>query len=177
MERNMRHFTFRSLRNVWLALIFVFFALNNDSLYAKETGTLGAGIVLGDPIGPNVKYWLNPKAALDVGLGFKKDFTVYTDFLWHEWTLFPQPPRGSLAGYFGLGLRYEEKRGNDDFGFRMVTGAAYWFPSHPIEVFLEIVPVFQVSPDTDTDVDAGIGLRYYFHGFNRPSPSSVTYGR
>ena len=105
----MRHFAYRSVLRVWLAAIFIFFALNNDSLCAKEKGTLGAGIILGDPIGPNVKYWFDPKAAIDFGLGFERDFTVYADFLWHEWTLFPQPPQGSLAGYFGLGLRYEEK--------------------------------------------------------------------
>jgi len=173
----MRYITRRLKHLVWLAVIFVFFAINNDSLCAKETGSLGAGIILGNPIGPNVKYWFNPNAAIDFGLGFEKDFTVYTDFLWHEWTLFPQPPQGKLAGYFGMGLRYEEKRRDDEFGFRMVTGAAYWVLSHPIEVFLELVPVFQVSPDTDTHFDAGIGLRYYFHHFNRPSPSSVTYHR
>lgn len=132
--------------------------------YAKEKGALGAGIILGKPIGPNVKYWFNSNAAIDFGLGFDKDFTVYSDFLWHDWTIFPQPSKGTLAGYLGLGIRYEEKSGDDEFGFRTVAGVDYWFASHPIEVFLEIAPVFQVTPDTDTDFDAGVGLRYYFVG-------------
>ncbi len=135
-----------------------------DITYAKKKGALGAGIILGTPIGPNVKYWLNSNAAIDFGLGFDKDFTVYSDFLWHDWTIFPQPSKGTLAGYLGLGIRYEEKSGDDEFGFRTVAGVDYWFASHPIEVFLEIAPVFQVTPDTDTDFDAGVGLRYYFVG-------------
>lgn len=154
----------RSLHIICLAIIFVVFALNNDSLYAKEKGALGAGIVLGDPVGPTVKYWFHPNTAINLGLGFEKDFTIYSDFLWHGWTIFPQPRTGMIAGYLGLGIRFEEKSGDDEFGFRAVAGAAYWIASHPIEVFLELAPVFQVTPDTDTNFDAGIGVRYYFAG-------------
>jgi hypothetical protein len=154
----------RSVHIVLLAIILIFLALNNNSLYAKEKGAWGAGIILGTPIGPNVKYWINSNAAIDVGLGFKKDLVVYSDFLWHDWTIFPQPSKGKLAGYLGLGIRYEEDSDDDKFGFRAVAGADYWLVSHPIEFFLEIVPVFQVTPDTDTELDAGVGVRYYFMG-------------
>jgi len=154
----------RFVQIVLLAIILTFVALNNKSLYAQDNGALGAGIVLGSPMGPNVKYWVNPHAAIDFGLGFEDDFTIYSDFLWHEWKLFPQPAKGKLAGYLGLGLRYQDKKRDDEFGFRTVAGAAYWIASAPIEVFLELAPVFQVAPDTDTDFDAGIGLRYYFTG-------------
>ena len=154
----------RSVHIILLAIILVLFTLNNNSLNAQDKGALGAGIVLGSSTGPNVKYWFNPNTAIDFGLGFEKDFTVYSDILWHEWSLFPQPSKGRLAGYFGLGLQYEEKKDDDAFGFRTVAGAAYWIASNPIEVFLEVAPVFQVTPDTDTDFNAGIGLRYYFAG-------------
>ena len=129
---------------------------------ADKKGALGAGVILGSPIGPTLKYWLNPRMAINIGLGFENDFVLYSDVLIHEWTLLPQPSKGSLAGYFGGGLRYENKDKDDEFGFRAVGGVSYWIESHPIEVFLEVAPVFQVSPDTDTEFDAGIGLRYYF---------------
>jgi hypothetical protein len=154
----------RLVNIVLLATILIFFALNNNSLYAQDKGALGAGIILGSPIGPNVKYWINPSTAIDFGLGFEKDFTIYSDILWHEWKLFPQPPKGKLAGYLGLGMRYQDKRRDNEFGFRTVAGITYWMASAPIEFFLEIAPVFQVAPETDTDFDAGIGLRYYFTG-------------
>ena len=76
----------------WVVMIFICFAQNSDPSFAKEKGALGAGLILGDPIGPTLKYWFNPNTAIDVGLGFEKDFTVYSDYLWHGWTILPQPP-------------------------------------------------------------------------------------
>ena len=155
----------RSVHIIFLAIIILLFALNNDSLNAQEKGDLGAGINLGSSTGPNLKYWLNPNTAIDFGIGFDDDLTVYSDILWHDGSLLPQPSKGRLVGYLGLGLQYEEKSDDDEFGFRTVAGAAYWIASHPIEVFFEVAPVFQVTPDTDTDFNAGIGVRYYFASF------------
>jgi hypothetical protein len=160
----MRYINRYKLSSRWLIIIFMFLALNCDSLSAKERGALGAGIILGDPIGPTLKYWFSPNVTIDVGLGFEKDFTIYADFLWHGWNVFPNPPEGKLAIYLGIGPRFEERKGEDKFGFRTVAGAAYWLEPYPIETFLEIAPVFQFTPDTDTDFDAGLGLRYYFAG-------------
>jgi hypothetical protein len=134
-------------------------------LLAENRGAFGAGVILGDPIGPTAKYWLHPNMAIDAGLGFENDFTVYMDLLWHGWNVFPKPPEGQLALYLGFGPRFEELRGEDKLGIRAVGGFDYWFESYPIEVFLEIAPVFQFTPDTDTVFDAGVGLRYYFAHF------------
>jgi hypothetical protein len=160
----MRSMNIRVLKGRYLAIILVFLALSSDSLWAKERGAFGAGIILGDPIGPTLKYWFYPNVAIDAGLGFESNFTVYIDLLWHGWNVFPKPPEGKLAVYLGVGPRFEEQKGEDKFGFRTVAGVAYWLESYPIETFLEIAPVFQFTPDTDTDFDAGLGLRYYFRG-------------
>ncbi len=152
------------LKSGCLAIIIVGIALSGDVLLAKEKGAFGAGVILGDPIGPTVKYWLHPTMAIDAGLGFESDFTVYIDLLWHGWNVLPKPSEGELAVYLGVGPRFEEREGEDKFGFRTVAGVAYWFESYPIETFFEIAPVFQFTPDTDTDFDAGLGLRYYFAG-------------
>jgi len=150
--------------SIMLSLSFSSIALQAEEI-AKEKGSFGAGIILGEPIGPNVKYWINSNAAVDFGLGFHNDFSVYSDFLWHDWKILPQPSKGTLGGYLGLGVRYEETEGNDKFGFRTVAGVDYWIDSYPVEVYLEVAPVFQVSPDTDTEFDGGIGVRYYFAKF------------
>ena len=152
------------ITGIILILSFSSIAIQAEEM-TKGKGAFGAGILLGEPIGPNVKYWINSNAAVDFGLGFNNDFTVYSDFLWHDWKILPQPSKGTLGGYLGLGVRYEEKKGNDKFGFRTVAGVDYWIESYPVEVYLEVAPVFQVSPDTDTEFDDGIGVRYYFTKF------------
>lgn len=154
----------KHLRVILPAIVLIFLAMGNHSSYAQDRGAFGAGVVLGSPVGPTVKYWFNRNTALAFGLGFDDDFVIYSDVLWHGWKIFPQPPKGKLAGYLGLGLRFEDKEKDNEFGFRTVAGVSYRIPTAPIEVFLELVPVFQVSPDTDADMDAGIGLRYYFTG-------------
>ena len=149
----------------WLVIIFVFYTLNGSLLMAKESGNLGAGVILGDPTGPTLKFWLHPNTAINVGLGFTKDSLVYGDLLFHGWNVFSKPQKGKLAGYLGLGFRFEEKKKDDNYGLRTVAGIAYWFENYPVEIFLELVPVFQITPDINTGFDSGFGLRYYFASF------------
>ncbi len=131
--------------------------------WAVGPGDLGVGVVLGDPTGPTLKYWTERNQAIDLGLGFQDDFIVYADYLWHGWNVFPQPERGIFGGYVGFGPRFEDRDHKDNkFGIRTVAGIDYWFEPYPFEAFFEVVPVFQLSPDTDTELDAGIGIRYYF---------------
>ena len=101
----MMYFNMRVFNYILLFIIFFLFALNIDTLWAKERGALGAGVILGDPIGPTLKYWLHPNTAIDVGLGFEKDFTVYADFLWHEWNIFSKNRDEKLSGYLGHGSK------------------------------------------------------------------------
>ncbi len=131
-----------------------------------KAGDVGIGVTLGEPTGPTLKYWRSRTQAFDVGIGFSSDMILYGDYLWHGWDVFPKPTVGSFAGYLGLGGRYRNRHHEDDeLGIRTVAGMSYYAAQTPVEVFLEIVPVFQISPHTDTDIDAVIGLRYYVTGF------------
>lgn len=141
-------------------LFFILFL--NTSVFAEQKDTAGLGIIIGDPTGPSFKYWLDKTRAVDIGIGFQKDTVVYADYLWHGWDFFPPPKEGKTAGYVGLGLRFEEKKKDDKFGIRFVGGIAYWLNTYPIELFFELVPVFQITPKTDTEFDIGFGLRFYF---------------
>ena len=146
---------------LWV-IIFVFYTLNGSLLIAEESGALGVGVIQGDPTGPTLKFWLHPNAAINVGLGFEKDLLVYGDLLFHGWNVFSKPQMGKIAGYLGLGFRFEEKKNDNDYGLRTVAGIAYWFENYPVEIFLEFAPVFQIAPNNNTGFDSGIGLRYYF---------------
>lgn len=130
---------------------------------AARSGDLGAGFILGDITGPTMKYFIGPKTALDVGLGFSNEFRATGNITWHSWDIFPKPERGDFGGYLGFGPRWQEReRRDDDFGVRTIVGLDYWLDTVPLELFFEVGPWFIFTPDTDTEIDAGIGLRYYF---------------
>jgi hypothetical protein len=137
--------------------------LSSGDLWAQRAGLFGAGVILGDPTGATVKYWLDDTRAFDAGIGFSGDATFYADFLWHSFDLLPQPEQGKLGAYVGAGPRLETER-RTAFGIRTVGGVNYWLGGRPIELFLEAGPVFRLDPDRGTDVDAGLGVRFYFGG-------------
>jgi len=138
---------------------------------AVPRNKLSLGVVIGDPLGPSVKYWMDSTTAVDFGIGFDNDPVFYADVLWHSWTLLPRPTSGDLGLYAGLGPRYEAVDNHDDeVGIRVPLGITYLVGRAPIEFFAELVPVFEVSPDTDSELDAGIGVRFGFGGFpNQPT--------
>lgn len=128
---------------------------------AQKAGDVGAGVVLGAPTGLTGKLWIDGTQAIDVGLGWNSELTVYGDYLWHMWDVVPQPSKGKLPVYLGLGAQGRMYR-DAEFGIRTVAGIAYWLPKHPIEIFAEIVPVFHITRNTGVGVDGAVGVRYYF---------------
>jgi len=51
---------------------------------------------------------------------------------------------------------------DDVLGVRIPVGLAYEFANHPFDIFVEIVPILDITPDTDFDFEGAIGARYYF---------------
>jgi len=142
------------------ALVFIF-AAGITPLWAQKAGDVGAGVILGNPTGGTAKLWLAESQALDVGVGFSTRLTVYGDYLWHSWKVLPQPSEGRLPVYLGLGAQFRAVSPHEA-GLRTVAGIAYWLPRNPIEIFLEVVPVFRLTPSDSVGLDGGLGLRYYF---------------
>jgi hypothetical protein len=130
-------------------------------LRAQTAGAFGVGAVVGNPTGGTAKLWVNDTQAVDAGLGFSTRFSAYADYLWHGWNILPQPPQGKLGLYFGAGGQI---RAFDDaeFGVRAVAGAAYWLPRDPVEIFVELVPIFRLTPGDSVGLDGGVGARWYF---------------
>ena len=138
-------------------------AAGTNPLWAQKAGDIGAGVILGDPTGATAKFWLNDSRALDAGMGFSTDLTLYGDYLWHSWKVLPQPSEGRLPAYLGLGAQIGDSSHRDsNLGLRAVAGIAYWLPRNPVEIFLDIVPVFHLSHGEGADINVSIGLRYYF---------------
>ena len=147
------------MKKSMLALVCLF--VTASPIWAQKAGDVGAGVILGNPTGATGKVWIDGSQAVDMGVGFSTDLAVYGDYLWHSWKVLPQPAEGKLPVYIGLGAQVRTFH-DAELGIRTVAGIAYWLPRNPVEIFLEIVPVFRLEPHDSVGLDAGLGLRYYW---------------
>ncbi|MEW6087520.1 MAG: hypothetical protein AB1498_04390 [bacterium] len=141
------------------ALLILF--LENNYVPAVSEKPLGLGVSAGHETGPVLKYRFSRKNAVEFGIGFKHDAAIYGGYLWHAWDLFSKDQNGLLGGHAGFGLKIEENRDSDKLYLRTSAGLDYVFEKHPVELFLEAAPLFQVSPDTKSEFDILFGVRFY----------------
>ncbi len=126
----------------------------------------GAGVILGEPTGVSVKWWLSERSALDGALGWsfadEDNFEMHADYLYHFNDVIPVE-RGRLPLYVGAGLRYKVRDNEDDlFGFRGVVGIDYLFDNAPVDIFFEAGPILDVTPDAHCRFTVAIGTRFWF---------------
>lgn len=141
-------------------------------------GPLGAGIILGEPSGLSLKLFLDASHAVDAALdlSFVDDAVyVHADYLLHFSPIFvrggAQHPILPYVGFGGLlGLadgdhdhnRKHEHRTRGALGVRVPLGLTWMPRAAPIDVFLELVLGLFIIPETNPNLDAGLGIRYYF---------------
>ena len=126
----------------------------------------GAGLMLGDPFGVSLKYWLAERSAIDGGFGFSSfdgdGFEIHADYLYHIPDIIPMD-QGTFLLYFGGGPRFKTRNNRDDqFGLRTIVGLDYVFEDHPVDTFIELGPVFDFTPDFEVRFTAAVGARYWF---------------
>jgi hypothetical protein len=149
-----------------LILISLLYLLISFSQLYSQTNKFGLGIILGEPTGISGKYWLEEKKAIDFALGYgllgdKSRFSLHVDYLYHTDNDFIE--NLGMPVYYGFGVRlrtHSSERGS--LGVRGVMGVLQNLDKYPVEIFLEVVPVFQLLPETKLKLDAAIGGRYYF---------------
>jgi hypothetical protein len=139
-------------------------AQNEQIMQPSQGGRFGLGFVLGEPSGVNAKLWQGQTVALQGGLAwsFVDDgaTSVYGDFIWHQFGLL-DVTTGSLPVYLGAGVRAQF--GDDTrIGIRTVVGLDYIFAQAPFDVFLEVVPTFDMTPEAEVVLSAAVGFRYFF---------------
>jgi hypothetical protein len=131
---------------------------------AQEGGT-GLGILLGEPTGISFKTWISERSAIDAGLAWSFPGTgawhSHIDYLWHNFNII-RLPQGKMPLYLGLGGRLRISGGDVYLGARVPIGLAYIFAGDRLDVFLEAVPVMNLFPGTDFDLNTAIGIRYFF---------------
>lgn len=137
-----------------------------ESQSLPQDKKFGVGLMLGEPTGASLKYWLSDVSAIDgvvgISLDDKNNFAAHADYLYHLNDVI-QLDQNRMPIYFGGGPRFKVRDGKDDlFGIRAVAGVAYIFDDIPVDVFVEAGPVFDVSPDFEVRYTVGVGARFWF---------------
>lgn len=140
---------------------------------ADSKGVFGAGLIVGEPTGLSLKYYLGDDTAIDAAIGgalLGKGLQVHGDFLWHPWVL-ESKPSFQLPAYLGIGGRVLDRNGgggDEDhlrIGARFVGGLLFDFTEVPLDVFIEVAGVVDYRTKGDAfglDINLGAGVRYYF---------------
>ncbi len=137
----------------------------SDARPLGSAGDFGAGLIIGDPTGLTGKWWLSQTRAVDLALawdlsGPENRFETHADYLWH-FPLHIAGMEGRLPLYVGVGGRLLAGH-NARVGVRVPFGISYLSAQVPFEVFAEVTPLLDFTPDSDTSVSAALGARFYF---------------
>lgn len=143
---------------ILFSLIFI------SSIKAQSNG-IGVGVIVGEPTGISGKYWTGSTTAFDAALAWsfvdENAFQIHADYLFHNIRLITIS-EGKLPFYYGIGARL--KTANDiKLGVRVPLGLAYLFQNVPIDIFVEVVPILDIIPKTDFQINAALGARYFFN--------------
>jgi hypothetical protein len=122
------------------------------------------GLIIGQPTGISGKVWTGSRTAIDAAVAWSLSDSdhlhVHGDFLIHDpWLLGSSD--GSVPFYYGIGGRIVTKS-ETTLGARIPVGVGYYPSTVSLGLFLELVPVLDLLPDVELDMDAAIGVRYVF---------------
>ncbi len=146
------------------SMILLLFLLPVVAKAQTRKGDFAAGVIFGEPTGLSAKLWQNDRNAIDFGLAWSFDHTsslnMLADYLWHSYDVI-KVDEGTMPLYYGVGGR--ALVGDVSvIGLRIPVGVNYLFANDPIGLFFEIAPVLDLAPSVDFDLNAGVGVRYYF---------------
>lgn len=145
----------------------------DDGVRDADKGTLGVGIIVGEPVGITAKLYLTDDRAIQGAVGsafIGGGLQLHGDYVFHPYIL---QTRDSfvLPLYVGPGVRlidYNNGGNNSAFalGVRGVVGLLFDFKAVPLDAFFEVAPVleykFSSGAGFQLALNAGAGIRYYF---------------
>ena len=152
-----------------ITMISLFLLALSANAFAQDR--FGLGLIVGEPTGMSFKYWFDRERAIDGAAAWSysenDSLQLHADYLIHNYDVFDTR---ELPFYCGLGarLKFKEDDGrgrnehHDLFGIRIPLGVTYVFNEAPVDLFFEVVPVLDLAPDVDLDLNAAVGLRIYF---------------
>lgn len=144
------------------------------SVQAMPTeGTLGAGVIVGEPTGLSAKSYVTPTQALDAALSYSlrtDSIWLHGDYLYHSPKLSNDVEGGRWTPYGGLGgLLYfsdqnEKQNSTALLAVRAPAGLLFYPTKSSMEFFAEIALIVGIIPATEVSMSGGIGARYLFKG-------------
>lgn len=139
-----------------------------------DKGTLGVGIVLGEPVGICMKLYLKDDQAIQAAVGsafLGGGLQAHGDYVFHPWIL-QDKDTFVLPVYLGPGVRLIDYSGaaggksHAAFGLRAVIGLLFDFKNVPLDAFVEVAGIpeydFGAGKGFGFGINAGAGVRYYF---------------
>jgi hypothetical protein len=156
----------------------------SSSLYAQRpSGDFGFGLILGDPLGGTIKYWVSPTNALvaDIGESYFGAPRIDLDYLWHFNSFNSRVVLlyGGIGGAVGFGYGYDYygvfySRGDGrpfyyrvgssssvGIGVRAIFGITIVPKRTPLEFFIEAGPLLGIVPNFGVGFDLAVGVRFY----------------
>jgi hypothetical protein len=146
---------------------------DDDGVRGADKGTLGIGIILGEPTGVTAKLYIKDDQAIQAAVGsafIGGGLQVHADYVFHPYILQTRPSF-VLPVYLGPGVRlinYTNGRDDSSFaiGARFVGGLLFDFKTVPLDAFIEVAGVleyeFRDGKGAAIKLNAGAGVRYYF---------------
>lgn len=125
----------------------------------------GLGVMVGEPTGITGETWLSERTAFDFGAAWsvagEDRFDLTADHLWYDFDALDTDD-APIAVHYGLGGRVGiEDDDEDRFGVRVPVGLTYFVNDARIGLFAQVAPIVDVAPDTNLEVQGGVGARYF----------------
>ena len=150
------------LRNLFVLLFFI--SGLRAAAHAQDRG-FGLGVILGEPSGISGKSWLSKNTALAGAVAWSLEregaLHLHLDHLFHDFDSMPVE-QGIMALNYGFGgrIKFAEK---STVSIRIPIGLNYLLENAPVDLFMELVPMLDLIPTTEFNLNGGIGVRYFFN--------------
>jgi len=147
-------------------IILLFVIIFGISISAEAQSKFGLGIIAGEPTGISAKMKLTDESFVDGAVGWS--FAKYSSVHIHaDYLINVKKFATEVPFYVGIGgrikIKNNDKKEDTRVAVRVPVGLAYEPSTVPIYVFFEVVPMLDVSPATELNWNAAIGIRYYFN--------------
>jgi hypothetical protein len=139
--------------------------------YFERPAGLGVGVVLGVPTGVSIAYRQDEGPFWDAALAWsvtEQSVHVHGDYLVELTQLIdPHAPNTRFPLYAGAGVRLGFKntrtRANQvQVGLRVPVGINVMPQGVDIDIFVELVPVMSLFPETKMSFEGAVCARYYY---------------